>query len=102
MEKVNSKKSIRGNHQWRRRIRKNDAPNNNRYRFAAIKRKAERNKRKRKREKEKQKKKSNETETSRLACSLAQLIALPLQPIDPRLKLDCCQSFSQKTLFKDR
>ena len=36
--KVNSKKSGRKNHRWRRRIKKNhDVPNNSRYRFAAIK-----------------------------------------------------------------
>ena len=34
---VNSKKSGRKNHRWRRRIKKkHDVPNNGRYRFAAI------------------------------------------------------------------
>ena len=37
IEKVNSNKSYRKNHQWRLRIKKNhNVPKNSRYRFAAI------------------------------------------------------------------
>ena len=35
--RVSSKKSGRKNHRWRRRIKKNDVPNNSRHHFAAIK-----------------------------------------------------------------